>query len=561
MPDGTAPATVTAEDRVSRILRRQDEATSARANWESLWQDIADRVFPRSAFFTVKQIIEGERRTQRLFDSTAPLALTRFAAAMESMLTPRTQRWHKLTTRNKALMKSQSVKRYLEDVTDILFAARYSSTANFASQFYENYMSLGAFGTGGVFIDELLGISLRYRALHLSELFIFENAAGIIDTVHRPFQYTARQVMQRVQSDGWANVPEAIVNAAKDKPEQVFDFLHVVQPNDEMQAGRRDYRGMKFYSCYVAVQGRKIVSEGGYRTFPYAVSRYVTGPREVYGRSPAMDALPSILTLNEQKKTVLRAGQKVVDPPLLLQDDGALAAFDLRAGALNYGTLSSQGNPLVQALNTGGKVDIGLDLMQDERKLINDHFLVTLFQILVDAPQMTATEAMLRAQEKGALLAPTMGRQQSEMLGPTIEREIDVLAHAGQLPPMPEELMAAGGEVEIEYDSPLTRAQKSEAAIGILNTFNAVAPLAQARPDVLDKFDLDAAVDVIADANGVPASVILDDARLAAVREAKAEQQQNAALLQAAPIAASAAKDLAHAQSLAGAAPPTPAGP
>jgi hypothetical protein len=557
MPDGSAMV-VTNTDRVAAILKRHDGAISDRANWESLWQEIAERVLPRSAFFTAKDLMEGEKRTQKLFDSTAPLALTRFAAAMESMLTPRTQRWHKLTTRNKALMKSVAVKRYLEDVTDILFAARYASTANFASQYYENYMSLGAFGTGGVFIDELLGISLRYRALHLSELYIFENAAGVVDTVHRPFKYTARQVMQRVKADGWTNIPEAITKAAQDNPDRKFDFIHVVQPNEELAAGKRDYAGMKYSSCYIAIEGRCEVSRGGYRTFPYAVSRYVTGPREVYGRSPAMDALPSILTLNEQKKTILRAGQKVVDPPLLLQDDGALAAFDLRSGALNYGTLTQQGEPLVKPFITQARVDIGLDMMQEERKLINDHFLVTLFQILVDAPQMTATEAMLRAQEKGALLAPTMGRQQSEMLGPTIEREIDILAHAGQFPPMPEELLAAGGEVEIVYDSPLTRAQKSEQAIGILNTFQAVAPLAEARPDVLDKFDFDAAVDVLADVNGCPASVIVDDETLKKIRAQKAQQQQQQQILEAAPVAASAAKDLASAQSMAGAAPPIP---
>jgi hypothetical protein len=545
-------------DRVAADLRRHDQAVSDRANWEGLWQEIAERVFPRSAFFTEKTLVEGTKRTQKLFDSTAPLALTRFAAAMESMLTPRTQRWHKLRTRDKALMKSMAVKRYLEDVTDVLFDARYASTANFASQYYEAYMGMGAFGTGGVFIDEMRGRSLRYRSLHLSELFIFQNAAGVIDTVHRPFQYTARQVMQKADESGWTNIPEAIRKAAQDTPDKLFDFLHVVRPNTDQLPGRKDYRGMAFYSCYIAMDAKVIVSEGGFRTFPYAVGRYVTGPREVYGRSPAMDALPSILTLNEQKKTVLRAGQKVVDPPLLLQDDGALSPFDLRSGALNYGTLTSNGEPLVKPLMTEARIDIGLDLMQDERKLINDHFLVTLFQILVESPQMTATEAMLRAQEKGALLAPTMGRQQSELLGPTIERELDILAHAGVLPDMPPELIEAGGEVEIEYDSPLTRAQKSEQGIGILNTVQAVAPIAQARPEVLDKFDFDAMVDVLADVNGMPSSCLVDDDKLKALRKAKAEAAQQAQMLEAAPVAAAAAKDMATAQATAGAAPPIP---
>ncbi|STU67291.1 Bacteriophage head to tail connecting protein [Klebsiella pneumoniae subsp. ozaenae] len=58
-----------------------------------------------------------------------------------------------------------------------------------------------------------------------------------------------------------------------------------------------------------------------------------------------------------------------------------------------------------------------MTLAEQKRQTINDGFFITLFQILVDNPQMTATEAMLRAQEKGQLLAPTAGRIQAEFLG------------------------------------------------------------------------------------------------------------------------------------------------
>ena len=59
-------------------------------------------------------------------------------------------------------------------------------------------------------------------------------------------------------------------------------------------------------------------------------------------------------------------------------------------------------------------------------------------QILQDNPRMTATEVIERTREKGILLAPTVGRQQSEYLGPLVDREIDVLVEQGLLPPMPD---------------------------------------------------------------------------------------------------------------------------
>ncbi len=103
------------------------------------------------------------------------------------------------------------------------------------------------------------------------------------------------------------------------------EFLHAVFPNPERVPGALNHRGMAFASYYIAVQGRRIVSEGGYRTFSCAVGRYTTGPKGVYGRSPAMTVLPEIKMVNEMSKTVLRTGQKALDPPLLLQENGALS--------------------------------------------------------------------------------------------------------------------------------------------------------------------------------------------------------------------------------------------
>jgi hypothetical protein len=302
----------------------------------------------------------------------------------------------------------------------------------------------------------------------------------------------------------------------------------------------------------VALEGQKIVAEGGYTTFPYAVSRYVTSPKEIYGRSPAMLVLPDIKMINEMSKTVLRAAHKAVDPPLLLQEDGVLQAFNARPSALNYGGINERGEQMVRPLETGGRVDIGLDMMEQRRKVINDAFLITLFQILVDAPNMTATEAMLRAQEKGALLAPTMGRQQSEMLGPMIEREIDILARAGLLPAMPDELREAGGEVDIEYISPLNRAQRAEEGVAILRTLESVAGLAQFDPEVLMVFDPKKIARELADINGVPAKVLRSDDEIMSIKDQQAQQAELAQLLQAAPIVANSAKTLTETAALAG---------
>lgn len=539
------------DERADEAIRRQEKMQTDRSIFEQHWREIAERVLPRADHFRVNRN-PGDKHTEKVFDATAGLALERFAAAMESMLTPRTQRWHKLQVIDENIKEDPAVKAWLDEVTQMLFGVRYAPRANFASQANEVYMGLGAFGTGAMFVDDAIGHGIRYRSIHLSEIFIAENHQGIIDTVHRRFPLTARQAVQKF---GLKDLPEKVKTAYEKTPEQSFDFLHCVRPNEEIQAGRKDYRGMAFASYYISLDGRTILQEGGYRSMPYAVGRYVTGPKEVYGRSPAMTVLPDVKMLNEMSKTVIRAAHKIVDPPLLLQEDGALAAFDLRPGALNYGGVNDQGQQLVHALQTNARVDIGLDMMEQRRKLINDAFLVTLFQILVDSPQMTATEAMLRAQEKGALLAPTMGRQQSEFLGPLIERELDILAHAGALPPMPQALADAGGLLDIEYVSPLNRAQRAEEGVAIMRTLEAVTPMAQVDPTVMMIFDPEAVARELADINGVPSKVMRSPEQVKAMQDQQAQAAQAQQLLAAAPVASGVVKDLAQSQSLASASP------
>jgi hypothetical protein len=204
----------------------------------------------------------------------------------------------------------------------------------------------------------------------------------------------------------------------------------------------------------------------------------------------------------------------------------------------------------------GNNPNISMDLMNQKRQIINDAFLVTLFQIMVEGNnRMTATEVVERAREKGALLAPTMSRQQNELLGPLIEREIDILMRQGLLPPMPQELLEAEGEYEIQYDSPLSRAQRSEEALGFSRTIGQITPIAQIEPAVLKIFDFVTITRELSQLNGMPQRWTKDDETLAAEAEQEAAMMQAQQLLAAAPVVADTQKTMAEAQQIAMAGP------
>lgn len=531
------------EDLANKVIQDFNYLFGQRANWNSHWTEIAQRILPDHSFLfqNYSQLTQmGDKRMTQVYDSTGILALQRFGAILDSLLTPRNQYWHQLRANDPILQRDRATTLWFEKVNTILFEQRYAQRTNFASQNQEQYLSLGAYGTGINYIDDLAGQhGLRYKNVHLGQIYLQENHQGIIDRVIRHFIMTARQAYQMFGD----NCPEVIINMKDNFPERQFFFLHWVGPNEDRDPERKDHKGMPFASFYVSIEAKKLCAQGGYRTFPYAISRYRQAPFEAYGRSPGMDVLPALKTLNEEKKTMLKAGHRALDPVLLAHDDGVVDSFSLEPGSINAGGVSKDGRLLVQALPVGS-IPEGEHLMEDERKLINDSFLVNLFQILTENPEMTATEVMERTREKGILLAPTIGRQQSEYLGPMIDRELDILSRQGLLPPQPPLLKSAKGEYKIIYDSPITRTQKAEQASGVLRTLEAFMNYANMTqdPSVLHLINIDAAGPYVADAYGVPASLMNTPEKIMQLRQQQAQAAQTQTAIQAAPAMAGVMK-------------------
>lgn len=521
---------------------------SKQANFRTLWNTTAQFVLPAWDNF-IGEWAEGLNRNSRIFDSTAITANERFGAAMEAMLTPRTQMWHKLEADDEALKGVPSVDRYLDQVNKILFAARYHPEANFASQTDECYMSLGAFGNDLLFIDELVGRCLRYRSVPLSELVWAMNHQGTVDTVFRKFRYTAKQAV-----DHWtlARVPPAVARAFEKAKYTEFEFLQCIRPNVDFSPFSYGDKGKRFECWYLSYSEKSVLSREAYRTFPCAVGRYRMAPRESYGRGPATTCFPDVRTANEMMKTSLRAGQKAVDPPIMLAEESVLQAFNLRPGAMNYGMLSDDGKPLAVPFEGKGNFEIGEKMIEGTRANIRDAFLNTLFQILVDNPNMTATEALLRAQEKGELIAPAMGRQQSEFLGPLIHREIDILSEANQLPPPPIELLRSKKGMRITYTSPMARALRAEEGTAIMNTVQDLSQMANLDKSVIMLMDFHEAGREMASIRGCPPKLIRSEEQVTQLLQQANQQQAEQQAATQAPQVAMGAKNLAQAAQAAG---------
>ena len=527
-------------------VQKGESLRSTRGNWDAQWEEAASFVIPAHRnSFTGRGLDNattsgGQKKTEIQFDSTASIACQRFASVIESLTTPQASTWHRLVPADKLLKRNRAVRIFFDDLNERLFNLRYRPVGNFVGNSQQTYLGIGAYGNGMLFIDKPeTEKGLRYRNFHLGEVYFVENHAGIVDTFYRYFFRTARQIMQ----EQWDNVPDRVREAAKNpqQAETKFEILHCVYPRADHDPRRVDPKGMKFASLYIFLSTKELMRESGYNSFPGPTARYTQASGETYGRGPAQLVLAAIKVLNEEKKTMLKQGHRVVDPVLLAHDDGNLGNFSMKPGFLNPGCVNADGRPLVHVLPTGS-IAVGDKLMEMEKVDIRSAFLIDLFQILVDSPQMTATEVLERAREKGMLIAPIAGRIHHEFIGRMIERELDLMFQQDLVPDIPSILTdSEAAEYHIEYDNPMSRMARSEKASGFMRALSVASEYSKMTGDVrpLDWFKFDTAMPAILDIQGAPTDWSNSMEEVEALRASRDQAAQQQQMVDAAPAAAS----------------------
>ncbi|MFN3612658.1 MAG: portal protein, partial [Tepidimonas sp.] len=97
------------------------------------------------------------------FDNTGVRALAKYAAILERLASPRSQRWHGLEASDHYLNKQRAVKSYFEAMTELLFKVRYQAKSKFTQSSAEVYASLGVYGTGPQYIGQRKRTALDKR--------------------------------------------------------------------------------------------------------------------------------------------------------------------------------------------------------------------------------------------------------------------------------------------------------------------------------------------------------------------------------------------------------------
>jgi len=452
---------------------------SERSTFESHWQECADYALPRKN--TITGVSEGgSKRMSRIYDSTAIMANEELASSLGAMLTNPSSIWFSLILTDRELMMLDPVRLWLDHATRKMHNVLNAS--NFYTEIPEVYLDLGCFGTADLFISDDIEKIVKFKTYAMADIYLVENAAGEVIKIYRKFFLRLFEAKEQFGD----KLPE-MYKRKKDDMEKV-EFLQVIQHRKKFDPNRADPKNMPVESSFWTIKDKTKILESGYREWPVPTPRWTKTNDEAYGRSCTMKALPDIKMINEMSKTILKAGQKSADPPLIVNHKEMYLPLRTFPGGINYSKPSLSGRDPITHLQSGANFPLSLELEERRRKAIKEAYFLDDLSLPDVKTHVSVPEFTARNQERLRKLGPILGRLQQELLRPIIDRVFGIMLWKGLFLPPPEIL--AGHILDVEYVSPIASAQRMEEANSLMRALSSVGPLLETNPEILDNIEI-----------------------------------------------------------------------
>ncbi len=541
-----------------QVYKRYRQLENERSSWRSHWSEITDYLLPRRGRYLVEdQSTKGRKRSSKIIDSTGSHALRTLSAGMMSGMTSPARPWFRLATEDPELMQEHAVKVWLAAVENSI--RKMLSSSNFYNVAHTVYNELGAFGTACVMKQTHPERGLHYRPFTAGEYVLAENRFHQTDTMGREFTMTVAQVVETFVIDkksrepDWSKVSKSVRNMWNRRNyDALVPIIHMIQPRRESDIDPASMRGdkKKWMDVYIEAGGDDdcVLQNGGYDRFSIYSPRWDVLIGDVYGVSPAMEALGDIKQLQHEQKRKAQALDKMVNPPMVASNQLKGKMSTVLPGGTTYVDPQHGGGAGFQpAYTVQPRVNELLMDIQEVQDRIQRGFYADLFAMMInsDRRQMTATEVAERHEEKLVLLGPVLQRLNNEFLDPLIE---DLFLHGlktGAFPPVPDVL--AGVEVDIKYVSLLAQAQEAVAATTIERTLSFAGNLIAVDPEILDNIDRDEALRQYSDILGNSPKILRSKDAVDEIRAARAQAQQQQMEAQQGLVTAQAANQGAQA--------------
>jgi len=539
-----------------------------RTSFRNYWRELSDYILPRRGRFFVSDVNDGQNKRSMIIDATASMAARTLSSGMMTGVTSPARQWFKLTTSEEDLNEQPDVKAYLKDVGDKIRMTFLKS--NLYNVFPTLYADLGTFGTGCIFMEEDFESTVNFISFPIGSFMIANDKRGKVSVFFREFQMTVRQIVDKFGRTNpndptfidWSNISDAVKNQyMKHQHETQVDICHFILPNEQYSPNKMESKFKRYQSLYyekgisstnnsssyAMSYPDKFLSEKGYDFFPVMAVRWEVAGEDTYGTNcPGMVSLGDVKQLQLAEKRIAAALDQKVKPAMVGPTSLRNAKASILPGDITY---------LDEREGTRGfrrLFEIDFDIRELEGKQeqvrirISKAFYEDLFLMLANTNrrQITAREVEERHEEKLLALGPVLERINQDLLDPLIENTFAIMDKQGILPEPPDSL--AGREYTIEYVSVMAQAQKLAGIGNIERMAGFVAQVASLDPSVINKFDIEEAIEVYGDLVGVDPNLIKSKEEVEAIKAEQAAQQAQMQQMAAASEMVNAGKALSE---------------
>lgn len=465
-------------------------AFNNRGSLMHFFQDIAEHFYPERAEFTVEHTL-GDDFASRLYASEPALFRRDFGNYLDAALRPWDRPWFKIVPRDPRLAKNLTIQQYLDlrtQMTMQLLKDRRSGFSNAARMGDHDWVTFGNAVTSVEGRSDSMG--LRFRTWHLRDCAWRENYDGEIDTFYRRIKVTARNLCKQ-EAKGW-DIPPKIREKLAKTPDDHVEIYHVLIPSIDYRPNKKIKAG--WYSCYLCPAHNWELSCKPEFVFNYSVSRWFRLDSSPYGLSPCtIIALPDGRTLQTMTWSVIEAGEKAVEPPMVAQSEAILGGVDIRSGMVTWvdQRYDERTGEAVRALELGGNPEFGEALRAGITGNLKDAFYLSKLFLPQNNPQMTAEEVQRRHEEFLRVAQPVIAPAESERNSSILDIAVELAVRMGLWGPldeMPKELR--GRDVEYTFDNPLQDAQRQSKAYAFNTSMGIIGAAKQfLKPGVTAHFD------------------------------------------------------------------------
>ena len=477
-------------------MARYERAKAKRTNFVDVFEECYEYALPQRESFYYE--VSGQRRDDKIFDSTAVVGVQEFASRLQSGLVPNFARWADLTAGSEVPKEERdSVNNELDEVTEYVFEVLQNS--NFAQEVHESFMDL-AVGTGVLVCEEGDAINpIRFSAIPLPHVILDTGPDDRIDHVFRERKNVRYDQLQIMYPRGVFN--EQLTGLMANQGDQTTTVLEVVC-RDYSQLNEEAY--LHYAICMTTKSVVMKRDMKGVGSNPFICFRWSKCAGEVYGRGPLFNALSDIKTVNLTVEMILENAQMAISGIYQMEDDGVINVdtINLVPGTIIPKAMGSAG---LQPIQAAGRFDVAQLQIDRAQTAIKKH----LYSEMLGDPNRTpasATEVAERMADLSRRIGSAFGRLQIELVQPVLQRVIYILKKQGRI----EVPTINGREIKVKSVSPLAQAQANQ-DISAVSRFLELAQSAFGPEAMQILINSEMTAAYLAKKFGVPDSLIRDE--------------------------------------------------